>query len=84
LRTVKDIVRSNEVNSYVMSCYATKDDLYKQMREDINTLCGQVESQVDVKIAENERWMNLIENDLKTEIDHSDFVERNNNRYNIQ
>lgn len=30
---------------YVMSKFLSKDDLYKQMREDINTLCEYIEHQ---------------------------------------
>lgn len=38
-RTIADIMRSNECNTYVMSCHINRDELYKSMREDIATLC---------------------------------------------
>lgn len=40
---VNEILARNKSNTYVISCYADKDSLYKQMREDIKTLCEYTE-----------------------------------------
>lgn len=44
MRDVKDILRSNELNTYTMGCYPNDGELYKQMRDDIRTLCDQIKS----------------------------------------
>jgi hypothetical protein len=47
---IKQILNRNEQNKYVMSCYLTKDDLYKQMREDIRVLCDYLEKTKDFEV----------------------------------
>ena len=38
-RTADDVIRSNECNTYVMSCHLSRDELYKSMRDDISIMC---------------------------------------------
>lgn len=36
---ISEILLKNSLNTYVMSCYADKDHLFSQMRNDIKILC---------------------------------------------
>lgn len=44
METVDSILRRNEANTYTMGCYASNNDLYNQMREDIKVLCAYLEA----------------------------------------
>ena len=57
-RTPEDIMRSNECNTYVMSCHLNRDELYKSMRDDIATMCDSyatLKSERDELLAERAR-----------------------------
>jgi hypothetical protein len=41
-RSIDDILNADELNTYVMSCYLTKDDLFKQLRRDLRVLCDYI------------------------------------------
>ena len=43
-KEIYEIIRRDECNTYVMSCYMTKDDLYMTMREDIKKLVEYISS----------------------------------------
>jgi hypothetical protein len=41
-RTADDVLRSNEANTYVMSCHLSSPDLYKAMRQDLRIACAEI------------------------------------------
>lgn len=41
-RTADDVLRSNECNTYVMSCHLSSPDLYKAMRQDLRIACAEI------------------------------------------
>ena len=61
-KSVEDILRSNQHNTYVMSCFLSEDDLYRTMREDIRTLSDEI---VRLKLLSTEN-VKFISEDLES------------------